>query len=252
MGLAETAWRRIVVFFDDLSRMPSVSYPVVIFDDLSTIVSMAKPSPHNAAARRRALQAFIDRYEIEVQTWTKASGMSESVVRHFLAERSGSMSDRTYSRLAQGASLLPELQGRTVEPAELRGEAPAINMVPVASKVGAGEQVYPIDGDSPFEMVAAPPGIAAHEAIEVDGDSMRPMYGPKDTLFPTAQTTEFSRYLNKVVIVQVRGGPRLVKLLKRGSSKGRFDLESINPAHPVIQDQVLEWVAPIGAAVYRV
>jgi len=207
---------------------------------------------HNVEARRRALQAFIDRYEIEVQTWTNLSGLSESVVRHFLADRSQSMSDRTYSLLADGASQLPQLQGRRVTAAELRGELPVVRMVPLSSRVGAGERVYNFDGDSPLEHVAVPMGVDATEAIEVDGDSMRPLYGPRDTLFPAPQSREFGRFLGKIVVVQVKNGPRLVKQLMRGSRKDRFNLVSINPAHAVIEDQPLEWVAPIGAAIYRI
>ena len=75
--------------------------------------------PYNADARRQTLQAFIARNSLKVQTWTKASGLSEAGLRAFLAGRADSMSDRTYEKLAAGAS---QLLGRPVEARELRGE----------------------------------------------------------------------------------------------------------------------------------
>ncbi|HZQ01391.1 MAG TPA: S24 family peptidase [Reyranella sp.] len=208
---------------------------------------MPSHSSYNAAERRRTLQSFIDTHELEVQTWTKSAGMSESVVRHFLAGRSASMSDKTYARLAAGAS---ELLGREVVAAELRGDPGAPRWVPISSRVGAGEVVFPIEGDADLGRTPVPPGADADEAFQVDGDSMRPLYGPRDVIFPSRQHREPALLVGRIVVAQIKDGARLVKQLQRGSRRDRWNLVSINPAHPTLEDQRLEWVARIAAAIY--
>lgn len=128
---------------------------------------------------------------------------------------------------------------------------------PVAHYVGAGDQVFLLDGDdSPVDYVPAPPGFEREKgaAVVVRGDSMRPLYEPGDLLFfrqrrdPPATSKEVPL---RPVIVQVKDGPLYVKRMLAGTKRGRFHLISVNPLTPVLQDQpvesfaVIEWVKPI-------
>jgi hypothetical protein len=231
-----------VVIFDDKSTQLSVSYPVVNFDDISTMAAMAK-NPYNAESRRRVLQAFIDRNRLKVQTWTKSSGMSESVVRHFLEGRSESMSDRTYARLAAGASKLLE---RQIDSSALRGEPPPPVEIPIHHYIGAGDEVHPIDGDSPFDYTEAPPGFETGAAGIVRGDSMRPIFEPGDVLFWRLLERPPTEPPKRAVIVKVKDGPLFVKKLLPGTRKGYHYLLSVNPNTPVLADQPVEAIARIG------
>lgn len=233
--------------------------PVVFLADTGTIGPVSKKpgmkdptAAYSADQRRRAMNAFIEDHEVQIQTWTKLSGeMRESVVRRFLIGKVASLTDRTYERLAAGASLLI---GRKVTAGELRGDRPQPWLVPVTARIGAGETVIPIDTDSPIdsEYTQAPIFDDVTEAWEVDGDSMRPLYGPKDKLFPGRPAADPTSMIGRIVGAQLRDGRRLVKTLQRGSRKGRFNLASINPAHPLLEDVAIDFVVPIRAAIYSI
>ena len=80
---------------------------------------------------------------------------------------------------------------------------------------------------------------------------MRPLYGPRDLLFPGRHRREPSQLVGRIVAAQVANdGPRCVKLLMRGTRKDRWNLQSVNPAHRTMEDMHLEWVALIAAAIY--
>ena len=199
--------------------------------------------PYNADARRRVLQAFIDRNKLKVQTWAKASGMTESVVRHFLSGESESMSDRTYARLAAGASKLLE---RPVDASALRGDKPPTVQIPVFHYVGAGDEIHIIEGNEPIDHTEAPPGYEEGGAGKVTGDSMRPLYEDGDILFWRHLEKPPRATPRRAVIVKVEDGPLFVKRLLPGTGKGLFHLVSVNPSTPVLEDRRVESIARIG------
>lgn len=231
-----------VAIFDDKSSEASACYPVVIFGGADTMAEMTR-DPYNADGRRRVLQAFIDRNKIKVQTWTNASGMSESVVRHFLAGRAESMSDRTYARLAAGAAKILE---RPVDPSALRGDPPPHIEIPIHHYVGAGDQVHLIDDVGAFDYTGAPPGFEAGAAGIVRGDSMRPIFEPGDVLFWRHLERPPADPPKRAVIVKVKDGPLFVKKLLPGTRKGHYYLLSLNPNTPPMHDQPVEAIARIG------
>ncbi len=129
-------------------------------------------------------------------------------------------------------------------------------VVPIAHYVGAGDEVHLFDGDhNAVDHTPAPPGFQRDKgaAVQVRGESMRPLYEPGDLLF-------FRRRLHppatpkdvpvRPVIVQVKDGPLFVKRLLPGTKRGRFHLISVNPLTPIMQDQpvesfaLIEWVKP--------
>lgn len=185
----------------------------------------------------------MDIHKLRPYPWTQESNVANSALVSFLksTDPNKTLTDRTYERLAVGAA---KILGRRVNAAELRGEAPPPE-ARVVSFIGAGAEVFPVAGDETIEWVDAPPGFAG-EALIVRGDSGLPMYEPGDVLFATTRHEDPSRYLGRIVVVQVaREGPRLLKKLLKGSRKNRYHLLSVNPAAGMLEDQALEWVAPI-------
>lgn len=190
--------------------------------------------------RRRALQDFMIVHKLSARTLCKAAGLSPTVVTQFLNDPTRDMIARTWEKLAAGAS--KEL-GRDIGAAELQGERGPLE-IEVVSYVGAGAEVFPIDGDRALDAVEAPPGFVG-SAMIVRGDSGVPMFEDGDTLFVAPSHKNPARFVGKVVVVQVKDGPRLVKRLLRGGARNRFDLQSINPAAAVLADRHVVEVAAI-------
>jgi hypothetical protein len=201
---------------------------------------------YNPAAKRRALSEFIRSNHLSEYRLEKAARIGQGTIGKFVKGVTLSMTDESWVKLAAGAM---ELLGRRVTVEELMGEM--IGPVPITSRIGAGEQVHPVQMDLPLGYVSPPPGVMTTEAWQVDGDSMRPLYGPRDLLFPGRHRREPSQLVGRIVAAQVANdGPRCVKLLMRGSRKDRWNLQSVNPAHRTMEDMQLEWVALIAAAIY--
>lgn len=144
---------------------------------------------------------------------------------------------------ATGASLEEFL--RLVEP----GEGRARTTVPLIglAQAGAGRL---FNGDG---MPAGGPGWEEIEfpefsnerafALEVQGDSMKPLYREGDVIIvsPVASIRRGDR-----VVVRTTGGEVMAKELKKRGAKG-VELRSLNPDHPdrVIPDAEIDWMARI-------
>lgn len=127
--------------------------------------------------------------------------------------------------------------------------------VPVVGRVGAGAEIHPIDdhpkGEGLYE-VECPRGLdpKATVAVEVVGDSMAPAIMEGWVLFyDRAPEPTPSSVVGKLCVVKLEDGRVLVKQLKRGPEKGRFNLLSLNG--PMIEDVALEWAAPVKAMLPR-
>lgn len=127
--------------------------------------------------------------------------------------------------------------------------------IAVAGRVGAGARVPLVDafekGDGLFH-VACPPQLSPRGvvAVEVEGDSMAPMYQPGHVLF-------FSRVNHEGVpeediglpcVVEDEAGDAWVKLLKRGTAPGLWNLISMNPSAESAWDQRIKWAARVRLA----
>lgn len=116
--------------------------------------------------------------------------------------------------------------------------------VRLAGRVGAGQVITPFD-DEPYEWVDEPADAReGTTAVEVVGDSGHPVFEEGTYLY-------YSRHLppeemvNRRAILRTAKGELYVKVLRKGSSEGFWNLQSINSLYPDIVDQVVEWAAPI-------
>src|ERR1039458_150096 len=133
--------------------------------------------------------------------------------------------------------------------------------IPVIGKVGAGAEVYPFD-DLPLlprvvsedeqeyincSWIEAPPGVfpGGVVALRVEGDSMMP-FMPEGTIVYYAERFDDGapeHCIASLCVVQLRDGKTLLKMVRKGHSHGRFDLQSYNMN--TITDIELAWCAPV-------
>ncbi|APZ53719.1 putative phage repressor [Salipiger abyssi] len=123
--------------------------------------------------------------------------------------------------------------------------------IAIAGKVGAGAQVPVFDayakGAGP--QVECPPGLSPHGvvAVEVEGDSMEPVYSAGDLLFYTRDSHEGvpSEVLGKRCVCEDETGMGWVKVLREGREEGTFDLHSFNDTSPTKYGVRLKWASPV-------
>jgi phage repressor protein C with HTH and peptisase S24 domain len=148
------------------------------------------------------------------------------------------------SRMASGRRLVKAHEIALI--ADFLEEPPPARAVAIRGYVGAGQQIFAISEDhDPFDFTEAPPS-ARHEvaAAIVRGDSMYPVYQERDVLYygePEAPSVE---HLGRRVVVRLTDGRTLIKVLRRGSQHGLYNLESFNA--PTLEDKAVEWVARIS------
>jgi len=118
---------------------------------------------------------------------------------------------------------------------------------PVLGYVGAGAEVNPIDDPAfreTFDQVELPPGAPPGTvAVIARGDSMYPRYFDGERLFYVNREHPPSELIGQECVVKLHDGRMLVKILRRGSRSGRFNLESWNA--PLMEEQQVEWAAPV-------
>jgi phage repressor protein C with HTH and peptisase S24 domain len=148
---------------------------------------------------------------------------------------------------ATGASLVELvtlIESRTVIETRVasRGAVPLIGF----AQAGAGgffdDAGFPVGQG--WEEVELPPGAAEGAyALQVQGDSMLPLYRDGDVLIvqPSARVQKGDR-----VVVKTSGGEVMAKILA-ASSQREISLVSLNPSHPdrTVPAAEIEWMARI-------
>lgn len=183
------------------------------------------------------------------------SGMSQSALAEAMEARLRTPMDRSkVNKVVLGKRALSAdemLAIAEICSVGLPGLGVAPSPVAVVGRVGAGAKVPLVDayekGDGLFK-VARPPQVPARgvAAVQVEGDSMAPMYQPGDVLF-------FRRDLIGVLdtdvgrpcVIEDAEGNAWVKLLKRGSEHGLWNLVSLNPFADSAWDVSIKWAARV-------
>lgn len=130
--------------------------------------------------------------------------------------------------------------------------------IPIAGRVGAGASV-PLfdhtDNGGLFQVAEPPQLLRMHSArpigaVEVEGDSMTPMYQPGDILFFSRATHEGipDDDIGRPCIVEDAEGNAWVKQVKRGDEPGLFHLISLNPTSETRHNQRIKWAARVRLA----
>lgn len=134
--------------------------------------------------------------------------------------------------------------------------------IEVVGRVGAGAKVPLVEVDEQrggLYQINAPAQLRRNGpprdfvAVEVEGDSMVPMYQPGDLLFYTRANHEGipSEDIGRPCIVEDTSGKAWVKLVKRGDEPELFHLISLNPASETRHNQRIKWAARVRLALPR-
>ena len=114
--------------------------------------------------------------------------------------------------------------------------------VPLLGLAQAGTGGFPA-GQGWDEIALPSPGEGGIYALEVQGDSMEPLYreGDRIVVSPTEQVRRGDR-----VVVKTRDGEVMAKILHRQTGK-QIELHSLNPAYPprIFELVDIEWIARI-------
>jgi len=179
-----------------------------------------------------------------LQEALEASGVSQSELSRRLTEALGRSIDRAaVNKMAKGTRAIAGDELIAIQ--TITGmEAPSEIQVPLKGRVGAGQQVEAIDNGD-IDTVPAPrdskPGTVA---VEVSGTSMFPALEDGYLLYYSKQLPA-AEMVNRRAVVQLADGRIFVKIVRPGSTPDVWTLQSVNALFEDMNDQVVEWAAPI-------
>lgn len=121
-------------------------------------------------------------------------------------------------------------------------------MVAVAGYVGAGAEIIPFDDHAAgagIDEVRAPPGLDPDRvvAVRVKGDSMFPIEDGWILFYRKDVDGVPEDALGRFCIVKLRDGRMLAKQVRRGPTRGRFNL--VSSSGPIIEDAEVIWAARV-------
>ena len=135
-----------------------------------------------------------------------------------------------------------------VAAADILGVQPPLSegrrQIPIVGYIGAGAEVIPFDDHSQgggFDEVDPLPEHAV--AVIVRGNSMYPRYIEGERILYVQDGATPRDLLGQECVVKLSDGRMLIKILRKGSKKTLFNLESWN-AEP-LEDQRIDWAAPV-------
>ena len=171
-----------------------------------------------------------------------AAGLNPTAARDIISRKSENPKHETLAKLARvlGTSVEALETGRDLKP----------GLVAIAGKVGAGARVPLVDayekGDGP--QVECPPQLSPHGivAVEVEGDSMEPVYSQGDLLFYSRDAVGVpDEAIGARCVCEDMDGDAWVKQVKPGRDPGTFDLHSINTRVDPMWGVRLKWAARV-------
>lgn len=238
-------------------RAGEPAFPNVLFDvhgrTLHYVNFTSSENPHRVSGQRAALRAKPDGMMFRLKELRRVAKLTQED----MAERMG-ISVSLYNGLETGKRRMNAdyIQSAAdifaIPPSELIEDEPV--PVAVAGRVGAGASVPLVDayekGDGLFH-VNAPPQLRrlarSVVAVEVEGDSMMPMYQPGEVLFYSRATHEgvLDDDIGRVCVVEDADGNAWVKLVKIGDQPGLFHLLSLNPTSESKHNQRITWAAKV-------
>ena len=127
-----------------------------------------------------------------------------------------------------------------------KGEArPRQRSIMIIGKVAAGaegfyDDDFPMGGGDPLPELEP----SEHIAVTVEGDSMVPRFYPGETLIFGPARDPYS-LIGRECMVKLRDKRKLVKVLRRGSAPGFWDLHSVNTSYAPMEDVEIYHALPL-------
>jgi transcriptional regulator with XRE-family HTH domain len=188
------------------------------------------------------IQRLIDAKRTNRRAVSLAAGMGHTAVRDIVNRKTKNPTFESLTRIAEALA---------VDVSEIIRSSPRPSAtVAVAGKVGAGARVTLVDayekGDGP--QVQCPPGLGPHGivAVEVEGDSMEPVYSAGDLLFYTRHALGVpDEVLGHRCVCEDESGLAWVKQVKLGRDPETFDLISLNRGVDPMWGVRLKWAARV-------
>ncbi|MCA2012419.1 phage repressor protein [Cereibacter sphaeroides] len=177
-------------------------------------------------------------------TVSAEAGLNKSAIRKILDGQVSSPRHASVVAIARALNLTPE----DIIAQRFERHEPTVS---VAGRVGAGAVVHLVDdhakGDGIY-MIECPPQLRPNGivAVEVEGDSMAPIYQPGDVLIYTREAMGVpSEAINRICVCEDDTGHAWVKQVRTGTKPGHFHLISANPTGENLFDVALKWAAPV-------
>lgn len=182
-------------------------------------------------AKVAAFKRFMDERGLKPHPWAQAAGLRSSTIYNFLSGKSLSLSSDTLERLAKaaGASVDEILSG---EKTNHRHDAPVL----VPYTVGVYGRLFAMDRPMHVQRPAGVPAEVEVVAARIDGDGLHPVPDGWMVYFE-AQARDPETLIGKLCVVQVAGGQRLIREIRKGQNPGLYTLLSWS-ASPMEQTQV--------------
>lgn len=219
--------RAIIDYFR--SDKPLLSHPYTPINFAST------PSGMQTSWRERLKRLIDETPGLTMKGISVKAGLHPSTVQSIVSKGTSPSID----------NFLAICKAAGVRPAALLGDEDLSLSVPVVGQA-AGEAWTPVD-DATHPPIGFELGGHDTIAVRVAGDAMAPAYRDGDTPICHRQ---FGPHADNLIgcdcVVRTTKGAHYVKILKRGSRPGRFNLKSYNPVVDDIEDVALAWVAPIA------
>jgi phage repressor protein C with HTH and peptisase S24 domain len=201
--------------------------------------------PHMQQTFREAFISAIETTGKSMRQVARDAGVSYEQLKNLAQGKAKSTNVDDAVRIAAsfGTTLEAFLEGLTA--------TQEVQTIAIAGKVGAGARVPVFDayekGTGP--QVECPPGLSPRGvvAVEVEGDSMEPVYSDGDLLFYTrnghdAVATEDIGFR---CVCEDEDGMGWVKQVKAGDEPGLFHLISLNPGANTMWNIRLKWAARV-------
>lgn len=192
------------------------------------------------------LRRIMEARQLKDSPLSAAAGLHQSFIRDLKRGKATSPKLSSAVRIANAL-------GMTVEEIMDWSEGPqhGSRTISIAGKVGAGAKVPVFDayekGDGP--QVECPPSLPYQGivAVEIEGDSMEPVYSAGDLLFYTRETHDGvpRDAIGLRCVCEDEDGMGWVKQIKPGDEPGLFHLISLNPGASTMWNKRLRWAARV-------
>lgn len=197
---------------------------------------------------KQILRAMMRRLNLKQDGLAAYLGVSQATVSRWLNDRQKPEleADAIIREKARQLGILEsaELSVNDVEECQEEDQNTAFLTVEVVGYVGAGSEAHFYgEGQGPFGETDMPPvGRSGLFAVVVRGDSMSPTVEDGSTIYyESRREPPTPDMVGRLCVIGLEDGRVLVKKLRQGRTKDRWDLYS--PNAPVILDQVVVWAA---------